>query len=369
MIALLICASQSSAQISWHARISPTYIHESTNRGGWSIGVLNFFGASLQSGRIGFDAMASAEPYSLADCGYAHLLVSDPHCGSYPRDIQAAHPLLMQARARITTGAFGLSAGLADAPALGPLSYMHRASAAVDPIAPYTDHLTNPYHAAYSVITFNATTSRLTFAASAFDSHERHSEPKAIDPHKPDSYSALFSVAANRDVRFSISAADVPASAHAGHGGGEATGRTRVAFVTAETKAGAVTWLGVAGFHDIGPGVRVGLLEGTLSRPRFAVFARGEIADAIEEIVSIVELPNGVHQHNVVMLRSAGAQVAAGAVARRSLNQKLSADFGARGWLSFIPRRRNELYERRSTAPGFALFVTLNARSASEHHH
>lgn len=369
LIAAFVYAPALYAQASWSARVTPSFVSEATGRGGWTVGALNWFAGGYRTGVLSFDAMLSAEPYTLDNCGYTHILASDPNCASSPRDIQAAHPLLMRASVSVQKGALLASAALAGEPALGPATYMHRTSARFDPIAPYTDHLTNAYHAAYSVFTLGVASSRFGAAASAFDTRERHSEPKAIDPAMPDAGSLRLTFAASKDVRFSVSGADLPASAHAGHGGAAATERTRIGFLTAEHTRGNIALLGVVGWHDVGPGLRVGLLEATFTQTRFALFSRVEVADAIDERLTVVIQPSGEHTHIVDALRSTGGQFGVGGVLRQPVGEMLEVDLGLRGWLSVIPKRRQDQYDQRRTAPGVAAFVTLAAGSRGEHHH
>src|SRR5687768_17233981 len=273
-LALLVILStpiSAPAQLSWHARVAPIYLNEATTRGGWSAGALNWAGAEYGRGAFRLDLMGSAEPYTFDHCGYAQLLSSDPHCASRARDINAVHPLLMRASVALESTVNNLTfrgeAALAGEPAFGPVVYMHRASAAYDPVAPFTHHLTNAYHSAYSVLTFGISSSRIGVAASAFDSQDRHANAKGIDPAMPDAFSGRISISMNDAMRMTLSSVSLPASGHAAHATTDA--RSAASFATLEHTTPRAALLGMVGFHAVGPGIRLGMVEGTLVRPPF----------------------------------------------------------------------------------------------------
>lgn len=358
------------AQLSWHARVAPIYLNESTSRGGWSVGALNWFGAQYARRGVELNVMGSAEPYTFSDCGYSQLLATDPNCASRARDISAAHPLLMRAAVSLTTtlNDFVLrgEAAVAGEPAFGPPVYMHRASAAYDPVAPFTHHLTNAHHSAYSVFTIDVGTSRIGFAASAFDSQDRHGSSKSIDPAMPDAFSARIRLALGETTRMTISSASLPAAAHSGHASTDDRASASIATFEHSTARAAV--LVVAGYHSVGPGIRLALAEATITRKPFAMFGRIEASDVLRERIDIVIQPDGSHGHDVSFLRSAGGKMVAGATWTRGL-MGLEASLGARGSLTLIPTHHLDLYDDRRVVPGLSLFLVLDARSPEAHRH
>jgi len=378
LVLCILAASPACAQsLTWHARLTPSYVNEATSRGGWSVGVLNWAGLeyrrSSERNIVTARVMGSAEPYTLTNCGYSHVLAPDANCASRPRDISAAHPLVMEAsltlQHRLSAATLNATAALAGEPALGPPAYMHRISAQFDPIAPYTDHLTNSQHAAYSVFTVGLTGTRWSLATSTFDSQERHSSAKSLRPGTPDAVSARLGYR-GAAVQADVSIGNLPAAGHQHGGTSIGGGRANVAFLTVQGgREMGLSYTGVLGFHDVGPGIRLLNLEGTMAGRRVALFARAEIADALTEQITIIVQPDSSHLHNVKELRSTGAQIGGGAVLRRILSNFAEADVGARAWLSVIPNRQRELYDMRRTAPGFAVFTTVRAASASHHHH
>ena len=372
-LALLLILStpvSALAQLSWHARVAPIYLHEATGRGGWSAGALNWAGTQYSHGPLQLNLVGSAEPYTFDDCGYAQLLATDPHCASRARDINAVHPLLMRASIVLETTVNNLTfsgeAALAGEPALGPVAYLHRASAAYDPVAPFTHHLTNAHHAAYSVLTVGLRNSRLGVAASAFDSHNRHADAKGFDPGMPDAFSGRLSFAFSEAMRMTVSSASLPASGHAGHA--TADGRSSASFATLEHTTPRAALLGMVGYHAVGPGIRLGMAEATIVRAPFAVFGRIEAADVLREILNIVIQPDGSHAHDITFLKSTGGKVVVGSVWTRGV-LGMNASLGGRGSLTFIPAEQREIYENRTLVPGFSLFVLLDARSRAAHRH
>jgi hypothetical protein len=372
-LALLVILStpiSASAQLSWHARVAPIYLNEATTRGGWSAGALNWAGVQYRQGPLRLDVMGSAEPYTFDNCGYAQLLASDPHCGPRARDITSVHPLLMRASVALERTAGNLTfngeAALAGEPALGPVVYLHRTSAAYDPVAPFTHHLTNAHHAAYSVLTLGIRTSRVGVAASAFDSHDRHANAKGFDPAMPDAFSGRLSFMLSDATRMTVSSASLPASGHAGHATTDA--RSSASFATFEHTTSGTALLGMVGYHAVGPGIRLAMIETTIARAPFAVFGRIEAADDLREILNVVIQPDGSHAHDITFLRSTGGKLVVGSVWTRGL-LGIDASLGGRGSLTFIPAEQREIYENRTLVPGFSVFVILDARSRAAHRH
>ena len=370
LLSLLVTPAVAHAQLTWHARIAPVYMNEATSRGGWSVGALNWGGAGYATGAVAFNVMASAEAYTFSDCGYSQVLATDPNCASRARDISAAHPVLMDAsitiRQRVRDLDVRAQAGLVGEPAFGPAAYMHRASSAYDPVAPYTHHLTNTHHAAHSVFTLDVSSARFGVAASAFDSRDRHANAKGVDPRTPDALAGRLSYTPSATTRLTLSSASLPASGHAGHAATDE--RSAASFATFERTQPGSALLAMVGYHAVGPGIRIALIEGNVTRGPYALFSRIEAADALEEQLDIVINPDGSHAHDVTLFRSAGGKLVAGGAVTRTI-RRVATSIGARGSLSVIPERRRALYDGRTTVPGFSVFVMFNARSAAAHHH
>src|SRR5687768_3495815 len=158
-LAIFSPATARAQNVAWPAALSGnvfgTQIWENTDRGGngfstigWAMGDVT---ARLRGTSARLGAMASLDPLTLGDCGYPRLLTRSAPCGDHPfQDRTHPHALMMDLSLLLRHD-FGVAqatllGALVGEPALGPPSYMHRTSAALDPIAPISHHDTNPAH-------------------------------------------------------------------------------------------------------------------------------------------------------------------------------------------------------------------------------
>jgi len=91
---------------------------------------------------------------------------------------------------------YGAAAG---EPALGPVAYMHRASASELPLAPLSHHLQDSTHISFGVITTGLVIRRFKIEGSAFNGREPDEKRYSIQFAPLDSWSARWSVAASRN--------------------------------------------------------------------------------------------------------------------------------------------------------------------------
>jgi hypothetical protein len=84
-------------------------------------------------------------------------------------------------------------------PALGPVTYMHRASAAEDPAAPLGHHLQDSTHTSFGVVTTGFIIDRFKIEGSSFNGREPNEERWSIQLAPLDSWSVRGSVAPARD--------------------------------------------------------------------------------------------------------------------------------------------------------------------------
>ena len=137
--------------------------HQGGSRGGdefrapnWWMGMAS---RRVRSSRLTFNTMISLDPATAGKRGYAEIFqVGEALNGRPLVDRQHPHDFFMQLAAvwRIpitpTTG-FTLAGGPAGEPALGPVAFMHRASAAEYPFATLSHHTFDSTHIAYGVVT------------------------------------------------------------------------------------------------------------------------------------------------------------------------------------------------------------------------
>jgi hypothetical protein len=84
-------------------------------------------------------------------------------------------------------------------PALGPVTYIHRASAAELPLAPLGHHLQDSTHTSFGVVTTGFIIERVKLEASAFNGHEPNEERWSIQLAPLDSWSARVFAAPARN--------------------------------------------------------------------------------------------------------------------------------------------------------------------------
>jgi len=124
------------------------------------------------------DAMLSLEPATIGRKGYRELFqVGEALDGAPLIDRQHPHDLFMQLAAvwRVPLGTktgFTIAGGPAGEPALGPVAFMHRASASGLPLAPLSHHTLDSTHVSFGVVTVAVDRGRWTVEASAFNGRE-----------------------------------------------------------------------------------------------------------------------------------------------------------------------------------------------------
>ena len=129
-------------------------------------------------GRLFVHAMASLEPFTLRKIGSAEVFQTGETYQGLPLiDYQHPHDLVMNASVRYDHPLGGAwrwfaSGGPVDAPALGPESFMHRASAEGNPTAPLGHHNLDATHITHDVITAGAENADVTVEVSAFHGRE-----------------------------------------------------------------------------------------------------------------------------------------------------------------------------------------------------
>jgi len=84
-------------------------------------------------------------------------------------------------------------------PALGPVAYLHRASAAEVPLAPLSHHLQDSTHTSFGVVTTGLIVERFKIEGSVFNGREPNEKRYTIQFAALDSWSARLSVAPSRN--------------------------------------------------------------------------------------------------------------------------------------------------------------------------
>ncbi len=201
-----------------HANVFAQFLYESgeVHRTSHQAGSINWFMGMLRRpvgrGRVGLRAMLSAEPWTIAGCGYPDLLATGEVCdGDTLHDQQHPHDLFMELAAdyeRPLSDQLRLHvyAGLAGEPALGPPGFPHRMAAMPNPIAPIAHHWLDATHIAYGVVTAGVSGSRWRAEASVFNGREPDDARLGLELAALDSVAARVSVAPSERWALQVSA-------------------------------------------------------------------------------------------------------------------------------------------------------------------
>jgi hypothetical protein len=159
----------------------------------------------LGKGTVLFREMFSAESLTAPHPGFPELfqtgetyhgqpLVDHQHPHNVFSELSAyySHPI----DAKISWEFYGAVAG---EPALGPVAYMHRASASELPLAPLSHHLQDSTHTSFGVLTTGLVLSRLKIEGSIFNGREPDETRYGIQFAALDSWSGRVSIAASRN--------------------------------------------------------------------------------------------------------------------------------------------------------------------------
>lgn len=193
-----------------------TVNHQGGPRGGdefistnWWMGMAN---RTAGEGQLTFTGMLSLDPLTATGRGYREIFQSgEVYQGEPIVDRQHPHDFLMQAAVvyRIPidyrTG-FTIAGGPVGEPALGPVAFMHRPSAAENPAAPLGHHTLDSTHIAMGVITAALDRGPFTIETSLFNGREPDDNRwDLMDPGKLDSWSARAWYEPSAEWQFQIS--------------------------------------------------------------------------------------------------------------------------------------------------------------------
>jgi hypothetical protein len=159
----------------------------------------------LGKGTILFREMFSAESLTSPHPGFPELFqTGETYHGSPLVDHQHPHNLfaelaLFYSRPLAEKISWIFYGGPSAEPALGPVTYLHRASAAELPLAPLSHHLQDSTHTSFGVVTTGVVIDRVKVEASAFNGREPNEQRWSIQLAALDSWSGRVSVAPTRN--------------------------------------------------------------------------------------------------------------------------------------------------------------------------
>lgn len=162
-------------------------------------------------GQLTFTGMISLDPATVGKDGYREIFQAGESLNGRPLiDRQHPHDMFMQLavvwRTPVTdsTG-FTLAGGPAGEPALGPVAFMHRASAADNPSAPLGHHTFDSSHIAFGVVTAAVDHGPFVVEGSVFNGREPDDNRWDFDFGRLDSFSGRVWYRPNTEWEFQAS--------------------------------------------------------------------------------------------------------------------------------------------------------------------
>ena len=233
-----------------------------------------FSAESLTSPHPGFP-----ELFQTGETYHGEALVDHQHPHNVFSELSAFYTLALSEKI-----SWELYGGPAAEPALGPVTFMHRTSAAEIPLVPLGHHLQDSTHISFGVVTTGFVIDRFKLEGSAFNGHEPNEERWSIQPAALDSWSTRASVAPDRNwtAQYSIGHLDHPEALEPWNQRRQTASIEYNRPLQWGNWASSLIWGRV---HEIGPGTNLNsyLLESTLNfRRRDYAFTRLELVDKNE---------------------------------------------------------------------------------------
>ena len=174
--------------------------HQGRRRGGTDVRAPNWWmvmaSHPARKGTVRFNLMLSADPATVTSQGYREIFqVGETYRGHALIDHQHPHDLLMQAaavyRVPLDRGyTLTLAGGPVAEPALGPVAFMHRSSAAENPVTPLGHHTLDSTHISMGVVTAAVDKGPVQVESSVFNAREPDEQRwDLMDPGPLDSWS------------------------------------------------------------------------------------------------------------------------------------------------------------------------------------
>jgi len=349
------------------------YDRQGGSRGSNQMGLVNWEMAAatrpLGGGQLQLRGMLSAEPWTIGSRGYPLLVQSgESYQGAPLHDRQHPHDLFMELAAlyeRRVAQSLGLSLYLAPVgePAVGPVAFPHRPSAADDPLAPISHHWQDGTHITFGVVTAGVFTRTVKLEASWFNGREPDENRTDFDyaGRRLDSYSGRLTV--NPGPRWSLSAWYAYLKSPEGLHPDESLHRIGAAVLTTQRVGNAGTWSSalIYGANDqIGTGRLASsvVVESTLDLDGTnSLFGRAEYVRKTAEELVIPSVP-AMTEYDVGAL-------ALGYLRTVGTVWGLGAGVSVRGSLNVVPSSLEAVYGSRTPA-GLAIYVRLRPAGPRE---
>jgi hypothetical protein len=367
-----------------HGRASLQLLHESGNAhrtGGFENTQLSSANWAMLmarhpagQARLGLRLMLTAEPWTVGHCGFINHLASGEMCqGDTIHDRQHPHDTFMEVAADYDRPLRGkirlqLYGGLSGEPALGPVGFPHRSSAALNPMAPITHHWLDSTHVAFGLVTGGVYGGRWKVESTVFNAREPDDHRTNIEFAPLDSISARVSVMASPRWTAQVSAGLL----HAAEQQFAPQPRTDVNRATASVAYfrrdspgrswAATIAYGVNGGDEVIPGdilflvTHAALAEGSVTlRDRHSFFGRLEAAGKPGEDLHVHEAPARIFTVG---------KVEGGYVRHFARRHGLDAGIGGVGSANFVPDALASRYGG-NVSWGVGAFVVIGTSARS----
>jgi hypothetical protein len=244
----------------------------------------------LGRGTILFRQMFSAESLTSPHPGFPEIFqTGETYHGEPLIDHQHPHNVFAELSVLYTLPltkkvSWELYGGPSAEPALGPVTYIHRASASELPLAPLSHHLQDSTHTSFGVVTTGFTIDFVKLETSVFNGREPNEQRWSMQFAALDSWSSRASVAPTRNwvAQYSVGRLEHPEALEAGSQWRQTASVEYSRPLSEGNWASSLVWGRV---HKLATGVNLNgyLLESTLNfRRRNYAFARLELVDKDE---------------------------------------------------------------------------------------
>ena len=307
--------------------------HQGGPRGGDEFKVPNWwmgmFSRDVGNSKLTLSTMLSLDPATVGKQGYREIFqVGEVFEGQPLIDHQHPHDLFMQLAAvwrtplSDTTG-LTIAGGPAGEPALGPVAFMHRLSAAENPLAPLGHHTFDSTHIAFGVVTAAVDRGRWTIEGSVFNGREPDEDRWDFDFGKLDSVSGRVWFKPTHQWEFQVSSGRLVEPEELEHGNVIRT--TASAAWTTRAGADFTSVTAAYGVNATSHGQRGAvLLEGTRRRSALSLYGRAELVQVESELLRTGLPPEG-HDENNATVGALTAGLAREIVKRRGWEGALGA--------------------------------------------
>jgi hypothetical protein len=347
-------------QLMVHGSVFGQFVKDFGPRGNYQLGSVNWVmgeaSKSFGTGMFRARMMASAEYFTVTRAGYPQLLqVSQPYRGGTVTDRMHPHELMSEVAVmydRHIGGVWRWSVYLAPVgePALGPVAYLHRPSAANDPTAPLGHHAQDVTHESFGVATLGVFTPKVHLEASVFNGAHPNEVRTNFDYAGARFNSFAARVTVNPNDRWSVAGSAAYIAAGPGAHGHAALHRVELSALHVGGRWSTSFIWGTNVPTDTRRALNTGLVETNIELDgRNAVFGRVEyVTRTAEELALVGSISEAV----------AVGSLALGYARRVGTLRGVGAWLGARGHVDFVPEELRLFYGSRAPS-GLLAYLQL----------